>query len=402
MVKLIRVTTVPISLRTLLKGQLRYMSQFFEVIGVSSPFGADLEEVQKNEGVSIQPLIMTRTISPLKDLQSLWRFYKLCKKERPMIVHSHTPKAGIVGMLAAKLAGVPLRLHTVAGLPLMETTGVKRKVLNAIEKLTYACATNVYPNSKGLYEFILKEKLGKPSKLKVIANGSSNGINTSYFSPANFSNEQCEQLRNELKINKDDFIFIFVGRLVGDKGINELIEAFRGLGKDLAHSMAVDGFQIKLLLVGDFESKLDPLLPATLSEIEKNPNIISAGFQKDVRPYFAISHCLAFPSYREGFPNVVMQAGAMGLPSIVSDINGCNEIIIEGKNGTIIPVKNAQVIADAMKKFINDKEYFQLLRANARQMITECYEQQVVWDALLEEYRLLLEQKKLNKKIEIA
>lgn len=387
-IKLIRITTVPISLKTLLKGQLRHMSQFFEVIAVSSPNKSDLEEVRKNEGVPVQPLVMTRTISPLQDLRSLWQFYKLCKKEKPTIVHSHTPKAGIVGMLAAKLAGVPLRLHTVAGLPLMEASGVKRKVLNAVERLTYACATHVYPNSKGLYEFILKERLGKPAKLKVIANGSSNGIDTAHFSPTNFSEARCEQLRNEWKISKDDFVFIFVGRLVGDKGINELIKAFG----ELEHGLAQGFKTVKLLLVGDFESDLDPLLPATLDEIRRNSDIVSVGFQNDVRPIFAISDCLVFPSYREGFPNVVMQAGAMGLPSIVSNINGCNEIIEEGVNGTIVPVKSVSPLTVAMRKMIEDKEYYLRLKSKAREMIVNRYEQQVVWEALLNEYRRLEKQ----------
>lgn len=387
-IKLIRITTVPISLKTLLKGQLKHMSQFFEVIAVSSPNNSDLEEVRQNEKVTVQPLVMTRTISPLQDLHSLWQFYKLCKKEKPTIVHSHTPKAGIVGMLAAKLAGVPLRLHTVAGLPLMEARGVKRKVLNAVERLTYACATNVYPNSKGLYEFILKESLGKPTKLKVIANGSSNGIDTGHFSLIHFSEEQCEQLRNEWKINKDDFVFIFVGRLVGDKGINELINAFG----ELKHGLARGFKTVKLLLVGDFESDLDPLLPATLDEIRENSNIVSVGFQNDVRPFFAISDCLVFPSYREGFPNVVMQAGAMGLPSIVSNINGCNEIIEEGVNGTIVPVKSVSPLTVAMRRMIEEEEYYLHLKSKAREMIVSRYEQRVVWEALLNEYRRLEKQ----------
>ena len=149
---------------------------------------------------------------------------------------------------------------------------------------------------------------------------------------------------------------------------------------------------MKLLLVGSLEGALDPLQPETLKVIETHPNIISVGFQSDVRPYFAISDCLVFPSYREGFPNVVMQAGAMGLPSIVTDINGCNEIIVEGENGTIIPVKNVAAIVQAMQKMCSDIAYYNQLRQNARRMIQSRYEQRVVWEALLEEYkRLLLE-----------
>lgn len=374
--KLIRITTVPISHNVLLKGQHEFMqANGFEVIAVSSG-GDELAEVGDREGVRTVALEMTRTISPFKDLKSLWNCYRLCKKEKPMIVHSHTPKAGIVGMLGAKLAGVPIRLHTVAGLPLMEATGVKRKVLNFVEKLTYWSATKVYPNSKGLYDFILQEKLTRIEKLGFIAEGSSNGINTHFFAPSQVDNQQITALKQRLNIDEQDFVFVFVGRLVGDKGINELVQAFKKLA-----------FQNqRLLLVGPLESELDPLLPETLAEIESNPAIIAVGFQKDVRPYFAIAHCLAFPSYREGFPNVVMQAGAMGLPSIVSAINGCNEIIVHEKNGLIVPAKSAEALYDAMYRVMEDKALYHTLKTHARSMIEERYEQHYIWQKLLEEY----------------
>lgn len=384
--KLIRITTVPTSLKILLKGQYRFLRENgFEVIGVSSP-GKELEEVRNDEGIRVVALEMTRTISPWKDLKSLWEFYRRCKKEKPLIVHSHTPKAGIVGMLGAKLAGVPIRLHTVAGLPLMEATGIKRKVLDVVEKITYGCATQVYPNSKGLYEFILKNNFTKKNKLKVIANGSSNGIDTSFFSPGTISEEQKSVLKRELGIGDNEVVFIFVGRLVGDKGINELVAAFSDL-----FNLTQDGLlKPRLLLVGTLEAELDPLNLDTLKEIETNPDIVSVGYQKDVRPYFAISNALVFPSYREGFPNVVMQAGAMGLPSIVSDINGCNEIIIEGENGVIIPPKDESALFKAMEYFIRHPEEMCRMAQNSRLLIGGRYEQQVVWNALLTEYRRLI------------
>lgn len=385
--KLFRVTTVSESLKILLKGQHKFMSENgFEVIGVSTP-GVALYEVNINENIRVIGLNMSRKITPIKDVLSVYYLYKILRKEKPLIVHSHTPKAGIVSMLAAKLANVPIRMHTVAGLPLMEAKGTKRILLNFVEKVTYACATNVYPNSKGLFQFIVNEELASSKKLKVIANGSSNGIDTSYFDSGNILEVQKEDLRTKLNIHNTDFVFIFVGRLVGDKGINELIQAFS----------SINDYNVKLVLVGGAESDLDPLFEETINEIEKNPNIISVGFQSDVRPYFAISNCLVFPSYREGFPNVVMQAGAMGLPSIVSDINGCNEIIREGENGTIIPVKNIKAIVEAMQKMSSDKAYYEQLQQNARLKIQSRYEQQVVWDALLTEYKSLLAKYNITK-----
>ncbi|MGV0922715.1 glycosyltransferase family 4 protein [Empedobacter tilapiae] len=402
--KLIRITTIPLSLKVLLKGQLKFMSNHFEVIGISSS-DKELEEVKNDEGIAVIPIEMSRKITPVQDIKSLIKTYKYLKKEQPQIVHSHTPKAGIVGMLAAKLAGVPIRLHTVAGLPLMEAVGVKRKVLDFVEKLTYSSATKVYPNSKGLYDFILQNSYTSADKLKVIGEGSSNGIDTSFFSRQQISEENQTQLKQDLKINENDFVFIFVGRLVGDKGINELVKAFQKLGNRnqesetlISSSKSLVSSKVpKLLLVGPLESELDPLQDETLKEIEINPAILTVGFQKDVRPYFAISNALVFPSYREGFPNVVMQAGAMELPSIVSDINGCNEIIIEGRNGTIIPVKSSDVILIAMQKMIDDKDFYHELKKNARPMIQARYEQSVVWNALLEEYNKLIKEQETRK-----
>jgi glycosyltransferase involved in cell wall biosynthesis len=379
--KLIRITTVPESLKTLLKGQLNFMSNNgFDVIGVSSG-GKSLKEVKEEENIEVFEVEMSRKITPIKDLLALWNLYHYFRHEKPSIVHTHTPKAGTVGMMAAKLAGVPIRLHTVAGLPLLEARGFKRRLLNFVEKITYACATKVYPNSSGLNKIIVQNRFCSAKKLKVIAKGSSNGIDTTYFNPALFSNDSKLELKSKLNIAPKDFVFIFVGRLVGDKGINELIKAF-------------DDFQsnnnsCKLLLVGDYEAKLDPLKYETIKVIENNVNIISVGYQKDVRPYLAISNCLVFPSYREGFPNVVMQAGAMGLPSIVTDINGCNEIIVDGENGIIIPVKNKEVITKKMRELSENASFYHQLQKNARNIITDRYEQKVVWEALLTEYKSL-------------
>jgi glycosyltransferase involved in cell wall biosynthesis len=315
-------------------------------------------------------------------LISVYKLYNFFRKEKPLIVHTHTPKAGIAGMIAAYLAKVPIRLHTVAGLPLMEASGLKRKLLNFVEKLTYGCATSVYPNSKGLYDFIISEKFTIPHKVKIIAKGSSNGIDTSYFNPANYSEAFKSEKRKELEIPLDNFVFVFVGRIVADKGINELIHAFTRLFERYKNS--------SLILVGPLETELDPLAPETLALISSNSNIHSLGYQQDVRPYLAISDALTFPSYREGFPNVVMQAGAMGLPSIVTNINGCNEIISEGENGLIIPVKDRNALFEAMSQMIRNIELFENMKNNARTEITFKYERKEMFKAILQEYRDLV------------
>ncbi|MGV0936469.1 glycosyltransferase family 4 protein [Empedobacter falsenii] len=383
-VKIIRTSTVPQSLNGLLKGQLKFLNEYFNVVAVSG-YNEKLEEVQQREGVKIVDIPMSRKINLLQDLKSLFNLYFYFKKEKPTIVHSITPKAGLLTMLAGKLAGVPIRMHTFTGLIFPTKTGKMQQLLIKMDQLLCWAATNIYPEGNGVKQDLINYKItSKP--LKVLANGNVNGIDLSYFANDNITKTKQNQLKHELHISADDFVFVFVGRLVGDKGINELVEAFLKLQTQNS----------KLLLVGPLESDLDPLLPEILKEIEDNKNIITVGFQKDVRPYFAISNALVFPSYREGFPNVVMQAGAMELPSIVSDINGCNEIIIEGQNGTIIPVKNSEAILHAMQKLLTDNTYYAQLKENGRPMIQSRYEQQVVWNALLDEYNMLI--KKLDIK----
>jgi glycosyltransferase involved in cell wall biosynthesis len=376
--KLIRITTVPISLDKLIEGQMSYMKDHFEVLAISSASDT-LDKVGKKEGVATLAVEMTRKITLIKDLSAVFSLVKIFRQYKPQIVHTHTPKAGIVGMLAAYIARVPVRMHTVAGLPLLESQGLKRLLLNTVEKLTYVFATRVYPNSFVLKEIILKNRFCKLEKLKVIANGSTNGINTSYFNPELYSKEDKESMKRSLGICKNEFVFIFVGRLVSDKGLNELINAF--------HKLTSQQTNVKLLLLGSLEDELDPLEEQTKAVIQNNQQITALGFKSDVRPYFSIADALVFPSYREGFPNVVMQAGAMGLPSIVSNINGCNEIIEHNKNGIIIPVKNTTTLFKSMNQMLNNSKLRTDLENNARAMICSRFEQKLVWDALLTEYK---------------
>ena len=376
---LFRTATISMSLNVLLKGQLNFLNRYYDVTAIS---GSDdfLLELKQREGVQVFDIEMLRQIAPIEDLKSLWKLYKYFAKEKPLIVHSITPKAGLLTMMAAKMAGVPIRMHTFTGLIFPSRTGLMQKVLINMDKLLCYCATNIYPEGKGVRADLIQYKItNKP--LKILANGNVNGIDKDYFDPELYNLEDKIELRKELGILENDFVFIFVGRLVRDKGINELIAAFLKLQSNSK--------KVKLLLVGPFENDLDPLNSEAIEAIHECNTIITVGFQEDVRPYYAFSDALVFPSYREGFPNVVLQAGAMGLPCIVTNISGCNEIIIEGQNGTIIPVKNESGIYNAMIKLSSDKDYYSVLKSNARKMITSRYEQQVVWEALLAEYKSL-------------
>ncbi|WP_299824162.1 glycosyltransferase family 4 protein [uncultured Pontibacter sp.] len=382
-------TTIPISLKKLLEGQLRFMvTHGYEVSAVSSP-GRILNEVCINEGVSIKGIRMTRKITPIADLVALIMLIVYLKKEKPQIVHSHTPKAGLIGMLAAWLCGIPYRLHTVAGLPLLEAKGVKRKLLEFTEWITYACATMVYPNSHNMKSIINESNLCKPNKLKVIGNGSSNGIDTSFFDPALFDSTFKTALKAEIGIKDREKVLCFIGRVVVDKGITELISSFIETVSQYPDT--------KLILVGPFEEELDPLDEQTKKTILSHPNIKFLDYQDDVRPYLAISDLFVFPSYREGFPNVVMQAGAMGVPSIVSNINGCNEIVEQGENGLIVPLKDSKALSEAITYLLDNEKVLDEMSSKCRKMIVDRYDQQYVWGELLKEYQSLCSNRKKQR-----
>ena len=377
-IKILRVVTSSISFK-LIDGQAQFMQQQgYQVITASgSPFPKD--GIPQLKGVRFIPQPhLVRPISVKEDLFALRDMIWLIRKERPDIIHSHTPKAGLMGMLAGWLCRVPIRIHTVAGLPLLVHSRFKRKVLNLVERITYRCATYVYPNSHKLRDTIISLRLASPDKLRVIGDGSSNGINVQHFCKELLAEELVDPIRKKVG---GDFTFVFVGRIVRDKGIGELVEAFTRLQQE--HPEA------RLLLVGNFEQELDPLPEDVYHTIQSHPAIYCAGWQDDVRPWFAAADALAFPSYREGFPNVVLQAGAMELPCVVSDINGCNEIIIEGENGLIIPSHDAVALYQAMKRMIEDKALYTHCQQNARPLIASRYKQEDVWQATLEMYRSL-------------
>ena len=376
-VKIIRSTTVAESLG-FCRGLLRELHEEdgYEVVAVSSP-DRRLDEVAEREGVRTVAVPMERHISPLKDLKSLWRLIRVFRKERPTMVHSMTPKAGLLSMMAAWLTRVPVRVHTFTGLVFPTAKGLTRKILILTDRITCACATHVIPEGEGVKNDLTNYRITK-KPLRVLGHGNVRGIDLEHYNP-----ELPEVKAEAAKLRKDGvFTFVFVGRLVGDKGINELVGAFERLHKEYPAT--------RLLLVGPEESNLDPLKPETLAKIKENPSIEAVGSQPDVRPWFVAADVLVFPSYREGFPNVVIEAGAMGLPSIVTDINGSREIIIEGRNGTIIPARDEDALYQAMKQMVDNPDQLKSMASEARPLIASRYEQSYVRRCLKEYYKEIL------------
>ena len=406
--KLIRVTTADISLNSLLKGQLKFLNQYFEVVGVAKDTGV-LQKVREREGIRVVDAPLERPISLVKDIKGLWFLYRLFRKEKPWCVHANTPKGSLLAMMAAWFARVPHRIYTVTGLRYQGAHGKFRFILKTMERLSCLFASNVIPEGQGVLQCLKYDKI--PNKpLQVLHHGNINGKDTTFFSCANtiktatpsISGEKItinglsisearSLIRNKLKYTKEDFIFIFIGRLVNDKGLRELADAMK---------MIEDGkMSIKLLLIGELDGEDDALKKEKLDYLMHSKNITYLGVQADIRPYLLISDVLVFPSYREGFPNVPIEAGALGLPAIVTNINGSNEIIKEGVNGKIIQApldKNGNLVNDitnelytTMLWFYHHPEECKRMGENAITLVREHYEQKDVWKALLEMYNSL-------------
>ena len=343
----------------------------YEIVSLSSP-GKELVRLREM-GVKTIEISMERRISLFKDLKSLIKLIGVFRKEKPQMVHSMTPKAGMLCMLAAFLTRVPRRVHTFTGLVWPTATGLKRRILMATDRLTCACATHVIPEGKGVMNDLQNHITKKP--MKVLGYGNVRGVDMERFS----RRPEVEELAKEIK-KEGIFTFIFVGRIVGDKGINELVSAFTYLQKKYNNT--------RLLLVGNFENNLDPLKPETLKTIEENSNIECLGpkYGDELLACYAASNCFAFPSYREGFPNTVMEAGAMDLPSIVTDINGSREIIVHDKNGVIIPSKNTEALYHAMEEILTNTEKTKEYASNAREMIASRFERNFVCQCLYDFY----------------
>ena len=373
--KLFIVTTVPDTFY-FFKGQIQVLKKLFDVSLVSSS-GKNLKDTEVLEKVSTHVVEMKREISFMGDLKSLYDFIVLFKRTKPYLVHGNTPKGGLLSITAAWLCGVPKRVYCIHGLRYEGSSGLKGLVLKTMERITCFFASDIVTVSYGVAETLKKDMI-TTKNANVIANGSINGIKSEYFKPGVLN---VKALSEAIGLKKEDLVFGFVGRLVKDKGINELIEAFVALSIKHPH--------IRLLLVGYME-EVDPLLEFTKEQIANNPNIKFVGLQMDIRPYLQLMDVFTFPSYREGFGISIMEAAAMGIPSIASDINGCNEIIKDGYNGKLIPSKSVKHLKNTMELFIKHPAYINDLASNSRNLIIEKYDQKLVWKAIYDFYKKMI------------
>lgn len=367
------------------RGQPRLWKEKFDVCAISHHQDllkgfADCEEIRYKH------FPIRREISPLSDFVNMLRFLLFFLREKPYVVHGNTPKASMLSMVAAWLTNIPVRIYMCHGLRYQSATGKTRKVLMNFERLSCFCANTVICVSNGVKDQLIKDGLCKPDKTKVIFHGTAGGIDTKYFCRGH---EYSMEAVSQLEIPADSFVFTFVGRLVRDKGLNELIIAFNKLQSE--------NKDVFLLLIGEREQSLDPVSNETLDIIEANNHIFELGRQNDIRPYLSISSALVLPSYREGVGQVLLEAGCMGVPSIASDIIGCNEVIIPGVNGELIPSHDSDALYQKMKDWVNNPDKIRLMAKTCRNTIVERYDQEKVWKAYLDEYLSYIQDEKRTR-----
>jgi glycosyltransferase involved in cell wall biosynthesis len=380
--KLIRVTTVPMALKHLLSGQMRYMNENgFEVIMVSAA-GKEIDEVTANEDCPHHIINMTRKITPVADLKSLWQLYRFFKKEKPAIVHSHTPKAGLLAMLAAKFAGVKVRIHTIAGLRFMTSSGFTRKILVFMEKLTGRAATHVWPNSFSILKYVQDNKLVATKKLQVIGLGSSNGINLNRFNALALQPSKEEELKKQLQYNENFTYLLSVGRIVKDKGIDELLVSF--------DKLYLQNAGLRLILLGSFEEDLDPVSDKAKKILREHPGIIHINWSDEVAYYMHLAHILIHPSYREGFPNVLLQAGAVGCPVVCSRIEGNIDIVEDKRTGLIFEAKNETDLIEKLTFALEHRDLMKSYAAELQKKVLTNFDQGLVHELIKKKYLELL------------
>lgn len=378
-IRVLHAVTVSKSLK-FMKGQLSYLKNLgYEVSVVSSP-GKEIDTFAEMEKVNIKQIKMAREISPLSDIISLIKVIRYLLKYRPHIVNTGTPKAGLLLSVAAWLTRVPIRVYTVRGLRLETASGYKRKILLFTERIACLCSHRIIAVSESLRKRIIELKLAPKEKIVVLGSGSSNGIQVSRA-------QELSKMNVDINVEADSFRIGFVGRITKDKGIIELLQAFRNLRKKYHN--------IKLIILGDFETG-DPIPDSERRYIETDPNILFLGFQQNPFPYYKFMDIFVLPSHREGFPNVCLEAALMGLPIITTNATGAIDTVIDGKTGLIYEVGNVKQLEEKIEFLIRNPEIRKKMGIEGKKWITKEFSSERIWNGLDNLYKALLKEKGLE------
>lgn len=376
--RVLHVTTVPTSLM-FLDGQSKFMRKHgITLFALSSP-GEELDAWAEREEVGVFGVPMARQITPWSDLIGLARIVRTIREVRPDIVHAHTPKGGLLGTLGALISGVPTRIYHMRGLPLTTATGMRRALLHTTEWIACRAATDVFCVSHSLRKQAIEERLADPHRIEVLAGGSGNGVDAlGRFNPEKFTSAARNARRATVGVEADALVFGFVGRLVRDKGIRELVEAWSQVRAELPSTA-------RLMVVGPYEER-DPVPPDVKAKLESDPSIVRVDFTRDTPELYAAMDVVVLPTYREGFPNVPLEAAAMGLPVIATQIPGCVDAVDDGTTGILVPPGDAGELAQAMKLYARSPSLRSQHGRAGRARVLHQFSRRAVHEALLARY----------------
>jgi glycosyltransferase involved in cell wall biosynthesis len=379
--RVLHVTTVPGSMLSYLTGLVGFLRERgVECVGVSSP-GDMLQRLAHQEGMQVSAVEMPRRISPLADLRALWKLWREVRRLRPDVVHAHTPKGGLLGTLAGRLAGVPVVIYHLRGLPFLTETGRRRALLRFTERVSCRAAHRVICVSRSNRAIVVDEGLCPEHRITVLGEGSGQGVDARHrFDPARYPTARAE-IRARLGIPDDAFVAGFVGRLAHDKGLTELGLAWRRL-----RAMHDD---MHLVLVGGVDER-DAARSHLLETFQVDPRVHSIGFDWEVARFYAAMDVVILPTYREGFPNVLLEAAAMERAIVATRVSGCVDAVIDGETGTLVPAQDAEAIVEAVVAYHAQPGMRARHGAAARERVMRHFQRETVWANLLTEYRRLV------------
>ena len=381
-IRIARVSTIPFFVFTQLRDQLDALAAAGAEVSVITSDDELTNTLHTLKSCRFQPVYIAREINLWLDLMALVKLWRLFRKERFQLVHSTTPKAGLLCALAAKLAGTPVCIHTFTGQAWVTMTGLKKKVVQWSDKLIARLNRVSYTDSVSQRDFLIKNKITTLDKIKVIGSGSLAGVDVVRFSLKHFSSEDKQQLKISLQLDNAAKVLLFVGRVTREKGIYELFEALQQVRQK--------GLNVALIVVGPFEQHNEAVI-RELAQASGGDNIHFVGFQTAPEQYIAIADVLCLPSYREGFGTVVIEAAAMKVPVVGTSIYGLSDAVVDGVTGVLVEPRNSAQLAQAIERLVVDEAFRLQLGEQAYQRALAEYDSREFNKLMVQEYNKLLE-----------
>jgi len=384
--KICRIATVPYFMVSQLKSQAEYLKDLGMQVVLISSAGTEWSKISVGKGLSVKIINIPRSLAPLQDFIALLRLIFFFSRQHFDIVHSTTPKAGLLSAIAGFITGIPIRLHTFTGQPWISLKGVMRWASCAADKLLGVLNTKCYADSGSQMEFLIAEGIIPADKIDVIGQGSLAGVDMRRFNPDRWPLSVKQEIRQNLGISASSRILVFIGRICPDKGIVELTTAF--------HELLQMDYDVDLLLVGPRDQDCGGDRSLNLNKVGECSRIHNTGYTECPEQYLCISDIFCLPSYREGFGTVVIEAAAMGLPTVGTKIYGLTDAVVDGKTGLLVPPRNPQELFLALKKVLDDPQMLKAMGSAARTRCFEHFDARIVNANVAREYMRILKTKR--------